>query len=61
MATFLKADNTDMQPAKQCVLLLLVWLQVAYKYGVDTHNILKESGADITFKTYNGMAHGVSC
>lgn len=34
--------------------------QVAYKYGVDTHNLLKEAGADITFKTYNGMAHSVS-
>lgn len=30
---------------------------VAYKYGVETHNLLKELGADITFKTYNGMAH----
>lgn len=30
---------------------------VAYKYGVDTHNLLKESGANITFKTYNGMGH----
>jgi hypothetical protein len=35
-------------------------LQVAYKYGVETHNLLKEAGADITFKTYNGMAHSVS-
>lgn len=34
--------------------------QVAYKYGVETHNLLKEAGADITFKTYNGMAHSVS-
>ena len=34
--------------------------QVMYKYGVDTHNMLKEAGADVTFKTYNGMAHGVS-
>lgn len=34
--------------------------QVAYKYGVDTHNLLKEAGADITFKTYHGMAHSVS-
>lgn len=32
-----------------------------YKYGVDTHNMLKEAGADITFKTYNGMGHSVSC
>lgn len=39
-----------------CVLLL----QVAYKYGVDTHNLLKEAGANITFKTYNGMGHSVS-
>lgn len=35
-------------------------LQVQYKYGVDSYNLLKESGADITFKTYNGMAHSVS-
>jgi predicted esterase len=35
-------------------------MQVAYKFGVDTHNLLKEAGADITFKTYNGMAHSVS-
>jgi len=34
-------------------------VQVAYKYGVETHNLLKELGADITFKTYNGMAHSV--
>lgn len=34
--------------------------QVQYKFGVDTHNMLKEAGADVTFKTYNGMAHGVS-
>lgn len=34
-------------------------VQVAYKYGVETHNLLKEMGADITFKTYNGMAHSV--
>ncbi|KAF8067258.1 acyl-protein thioesterase 1 [Scenedesmus sp. PABB004] len=31
---------------------------VAYKFGVNTHNMLKEAGADVTFKTYNGMAHG---
>lgn len=35
-------------------------LQVQYKYGVETHNLLKEMGADVTFKTYNGMAHSVS-
>jgi putative effector of murein hydrolase len=28
---------------------------------VNTYNMLKELGANITFKTYNGMAHGVSC
>jgi hypothetical protein len=35
-------------------------LQVEYKFGVNTYNMLKELGANITFKTYNGMAHGVS-
>jgi hypothetical protein len=35
--------------------------QVEYKFGVNTYNMLKELGANITFKTYNGMAHGVSC
>lgn len=41
-------------------VLLPALPQVAYKYGVDTHNLLKEAGANITFKTYNGMAHSVS-
>lgn len=31
---------------------------VEYKFGVNTYNMLKELGANITFKTYNGMAHG---
>lgn len=39
---------------------LLYVLQVEYKFGVNTHNMLKELGCDITFKTYHGMAHGVS-
>eukprot|EP00882_Tetradesmus_deserticola_P007621 GHRQ01008026.1.p1 GENE.GHRQ01008026.1~~GHRQ01008026.1.p1 ORF type:complete len:324 (+),score=76.17 GHRQ01008026.1:399-1370(+) len=34
---------------------------VGYQFGVTTYNLLKELGANITFKTYNGMAHGVSC
>jgi lysophospholipase-2 len=31
---------------------------VEYKFGVNTYNMLKEAGANVTFKTYNGMAHG---
>lgn len=55
----------------RCWLGKCVWLfssccfcccrQVEYKFGVNTYNMLKELGANITFKTYNGMAHGVSC
>jgi hypothetical protein len=44
----------------KAVLCLMFLLQVGYKFGVETHNLLKEAGGDITFKTYNGMAHSVS-
>eukprot|EP00879_Flechtneria_rotunda_P008474 GHRR01008878.1.p1 GENE.GHRR01008878.1~~GHRR01008878.1.p1 ORF type:complete len:307 (+),score=60.50 GHRR01008878.1:92-922(+) len=33
---------------------------VQYEFGVRTYNMLKEAGADVAFKTYNGMGHGAS-
>eukprot|EP00775_Hariotina_reticulata_P004763 gene4762-5013_t len=33
---------------------------VEYKFGVNSYNMLKELGCDITFKTYRGMAHGAN-
>lgn len=36
---------------------LYVMLQVNYRFGVSTYNMLKELGADVELRTFHGMGH----